>query len=170
MIYYNVNVRKERSVKFLFDSITDNDFIINVKDIIQQDDELNKQRSIIFFKKVRFLFNYQFESKEYLQYISRDIFFQLKKGEEIIEYINTYPLLNKQKLDDFRNNKITTYFENNEENVNDSFYVVLNSDLKDIESVKLYNKETDEYEVDVDGKLKDLFTKLKGPYNDWYYH
>ena len=167
MIYYNTNVRKERSVKFLFDSITDNDFIINVKDIIQQDDELNKQRSIIFFKKVRLLFNYQFESKEYLQYISRDNFFQLKKGEEIIEYINTYPLLNKQKLDDFRNNKITTYFENMEENVNDSFYVLLNSDLKDIESVKLYNKETDEYEVDVDGKLNVLFTKLKGPYNDW---
>ena len=167
MIYYNVNVRKERSVKFLFDSITDNDFIINVGEIIQQDDELNKQRSIIFFKKVRFLFNYQFESKEYLQYISRDNFFQLKKGEEIIKYINTYPLLNKQKLDDFRNNKITSYFENSDENVSESFYVLLNSDLKDIESVKLYNKETEEYEVDVDGKLKSLFTQLKGPFNDW---
>lgn len=167
MIYYNVNVKKERSVKFLFDGITDNDFIINVKDIIQQDDELNKQQSVILSKKVRLLFNYQFESKEYLQYISGDNVFQLKKGEENIEYINTYPLLNKQKLDDFRNNKITTYFENSGENVNDSFYVLLNSDLKDIESVKLYNKETEEYEVDVDGKLKNLFTQLKGPFNDW---
>lgn len=167
MIYYNTNVKKERSVKFLFDGITDNNFIINVNDIIQKDDELNKQQSIIFFKKVRLLFNYQFESKEYLQYISRDKVFQLKNGEENIEYINTYPLLNKQKLDDFRNNKITSYFENSDENVSESFYVLLNSDLKDIESVKLYNKDTEEYEVDVDGKLKSLFTQLKGPFNDW---
>lgn len=167
MIYYNTNLKIERSVKYLFDSISDNDLIINVNDIIQLDDKLNKEQSIIFSRKMRLLFNYQFESKEYLQYISRNKILQLKKGEEIIEYKNTYPLLNKQKLDNFRNNKITTYFENIEENVNDSFYVLLNSDLRNIESVKLYNKETEDYEIDVDDKLKNLFTQLKGPFNDW---
>ena len=166
MIYYNKNIKNECSVKFLFNSITDNDVVINIDEIIKQNDELNNQHSIIF-KKVRLLFNYQFESKEYLQYISRDKVFQLKNGEENIEYTNTYPLLSKQKFDNFKDNKVTTYFKNNKENVTESFYVLLNSDLKDIESVKLYNKETEEYEVDVDNKLKNLFTQLKGPFNDW---
>lgn len=167
MIYYNKNIKNERSVKFLFAGITDNDVVINIDDIIKQSDELNDENSSIYLKGVRLLFNYQFESKEYLQYISRNKVFQLKNGEENIEYINTYPLLNKQKLDNFRDNKITTYLENSEEKVTESFYVLLNSDLKDIESVKLYNKETEEYEVDVNSKLKSLFTQLKGPFNDW---
>jgi len=89
------------------------------------------------------------------------------EAEDVIEFENPYPILSKEICDQFKENKLTTYLNCEGGSVSDSFYVLLSGDLKDIESVKLYNKETEEYEVDIDGNLKSLFTKLKGPFNDW---
>ena len=160
MIYYNNDVHHERSLKFDFSSR--NGTVIDVEEMLKLNDD------IITCEHARLLFSYTFDSNEYLNYIAKNKVLLLRnEAEDVIEFENPYPILSKEICDQFKENKLTTYLNCEGGSVSDSFYVLLSGDLKDIESVKLYNKETEEYEVDIDGNLKSLFTKLKGPFNDW---
>lgn len=103
---------------------------------------INLNYNIIDSKDIRVLFSYKFNSTEYLTYIA-------KNKKPIIP--DRYPLITKDM----------------ENEIDNKYYTLLNTDLKDIQYVKLFNKETNKSEIDIDENLKKLFTKLKGPNNDW---
>lgn len=128
--------------------------------------EIEEKFDISNNKENRILFSYNYDNKDYFHYLCNKSLMKILFNDELIEVNNTFPIINKEKFELFKNNKLNPYFYK-EEHINDSFYILLNGDLKHIETVKLFNKETGEYEVDMDGKLKELFNKLKGPFNDW---
>lgn len=138
--------------------------ISNKQHIIYQ--EIEEKFDISNNKENRLLFSYNYDNKDYFHYLTNKSLMKISFNDELIEVNNSYPIMNKEKFELFKTNKLNPYFYR-EENINDSFYILLNGDLKHIETVKLFNKETSEYELDIDGKLKELFNKLKGPYNDW---
>ena len=159
LIHYYNGERKEEAIKSYFDDVEKHYKVINFEDILNQ-------YEIKYDDHFRILFSYNYDNKDYFHYLNNYQILSLVNGDDEVDILNTYPIMDKNKFEMFKNNKLNDYF-NEEEHINDSFYILLNGDLKHLETVKLFNKETEEYEVDTDNKLKDLFNKLKGPFNDW---
>ena len=102
------------------------------------------------------LFTYKFDNIIYYKYSSFEKFLKIKNNNKEIILKDFYPFYNKDIEKDFIDNKIMDIFTDKSED-NKSFYILLNSELKDIETVT----EIENFD------LKFIFDKLKGPFNDY---
>ena len=108
---------------------------------------------IDIYEDLRFLFTYKFNNIIYYKYSSFEKYMKIKKGNNEIIVNDFYPFYNEVIENKFINNEIIEYFKENPNN----YYILLNSELKDIQNITESN----------DYNFKDLFTKLKGPFNDY---
>lgn len=158
IVYYDMDVKHERSIKSIFNDVVDNNIVVDIDSIVKSNEITGKDHRIVF--------NYNYEDHEYFSYITSEKHFKLIKDGEELTYTNRYPVLNNEMFELFKKDMLMNIF-NPDEDLEKSMYVTLTGDLKDIQSVKLYNKETEEYESDINENLKEMFTKIKGPFNDW---
>ena len=108
------------------------------------------------YKDLRLLFTYKFDNIIYYKYSSFEKFLKIKNNNKEIILKDFYPFYNKNIEKDFIDNKIMDIFTDKSVD-NKSFYILLNSELKDIETVT----EIENFD------LKFIFDKLKGPFNDY---
>ncbi|GAF75797.1 unnamed protein product, partial [marine sediment metagenome] len=110
-------------------------------------------------QQMRIKFEYEYDNNSYITYYSYDN--GIRSDKKLDDYDNLdYPLINKEKMDNFRDKDIINgFFEEKYKDIDDSFYITCKSKLGNIQKV-LINGEEDE-------RLLKLFNRIKGYFNDY---
>ena len=161
-LYYDIN--KYLDVTYFF--IKDKD---NIKTMIKKGkidksifDYLcsSKNRFIIDPNQMRIKLEYEYDNNNYITYYSYD-----DEGIRSTDNSDTYdhmdyPPINKEKMDNFRENDIINgFFDEKYKDIDDSFYLTCKTKTGNIEKVLVNGEENNE--------LLEDFNKIKGYFNDY---